>query len=142
MSNRGSPYELHRTSHSSRFVCDVTIEDNETVRAGEEFIKIWRLKNNGSLPWPENTMLTFIGGNKELIGESDAVVVPPVAPGDSVDVAVDMKAPPSSVDPVCTAFWQLCSPDGTHFGQRVWCKVQLGNDAMIDTDQTVEAVVV
>jgi len=100
----------------ARFVEDVTVPDGTVSPANLNFVKIWRLRNEGNIAWPEGTRLTFVGGDK--LSSSESVVVPSILPGQEVDVAVDMKSP---VNPGrYVSYWRLCQPDGNRFGQRVW----------------------
>merc|ERR1719424_161205 len=47
----------------------------------------------------------------------------PVMPGEEVDVAVEMVAPPALGRYL--GYWRLMGPRGRKFGQRVWCHVQV-----------------
>lgn len=61
------------------------------VAPGQKFLKIWRMRNEGSAPWSEHTALSFVGG--DLLGAPKAVLVGSVAPGAEVDLSVEMVAP-------------------------------------------------
>jgi len=103
----------------ARFVEDVTVPDGTISPANLNFVKIWRLRNEGSLAWPEGTRLLFVGGDK--LSNLDFVPVPMVKPGEEVDIAVDMKSPISQGRYV--SYWRLSQPDGSRFGQRVWVDI-------------------
>jgi len=103
----------------ARFVSDVTIPDGTEMQVDQPFGKIWRLRNEGVVSWPAGTQLAFIGGDH--LQTIDSVAVPCVAPGQEVDVAVDMKVP--SKPGRYVGYWRLGQPDGTRFGQRVWVDV-------------------
>eukprot|EP00899_Mesostigma_viride_P002427 jgi/Mesvir1/12185/Mv00423-RA.4 len=47
----------------ARFVADVSIEDGSTMAPGSRFVKIWRLRNSGSSPWPPTTVIVQVGGD-------------------------------------------------------------------------------
>lgn len=71
---------------------DVTIPDDTTIQAGQAFVKIWRLVNVGSCNWDSSYAAVFFSG--EQMGAQ--AVVPlrgQVAPGQSVDIQVDMVSP-------------------------------------------------
>jgi len=110
---------------AARFVRDVTIFDGTQVSPGTAFTKIWRLKNVGEVPWPAGTKMMFVGGDQMTTEMS----VPlsrgsPVAPGEEVDVAVEMVAPLEHGRYL--GYWRLTGPHGRRkFGQRVWCHVQV-----------------
>ncbi len=48
----------------ARFVQDVTIFDGTELAPGTQFTKIWRLRNSGSLAWPQQTQLVHVGGDE------------------------------------------------------------------------------
>jgi hypothetical protein len=107
------------TRYLGRFVADVTIEDGSTMTPQQQFVKIWRLRNEGTVAWPENTRLSYVGGDK--LSAAEAVPVPVVEPGSEVDIAVDMTAP--ALPGRYVGYYRLLTPDGTRFGQRVWVDV-------------------
>ncbi len=36
--------------------------DGDALGAGERFVKIWRMRNDGTEAWPQHTRLVFVGG--------------------------------------------------------------------------------
>jgi len=71
---------------------DVTIPDDTQMQPGQAFTKIWRLQNVGSCTWTRAYAVTFFSGDQ--MGAPASVPLPgDVAPGQSVDIAVDMIAP-------------------------------------------------
>ena len=75
----------------AQFVKDVTIPDNTSFSPGEGFSKTWRLKNIGSCTWTTGYSMVFLNG-EEMKGTS--VAMPrAVAPGDSIDLTVNLVAP-------------------------------------------------
>jgi len=105
--------------HLARFVDDITIPDGTNLQGGQKFIKTWRLRNEGSNKWPEETKLSFVGGDQ--LSLVDSVVVPSIAPGGEVDISVEMVAPTRAGRFV--GFWRLSQGDGIRFGQRVWVDI-------------------
>jgi len=110
---------------AARFVCDVSIFDGTQMAPGTKFTKIWRLKNTGEVPWPPGTQILFVGGDQM----SSALTVPlsrqgPVAPGEEVDVTVDLVAPQEHGRYV--GYWRLTGPMGRKkWGQRVWTHIHV-----------------
>merc|ERR1740138_1101953 len=98
------------------------------MASATKFTKIWRLKNSGEVEWPPGTRMLFVGGD-QMMAESAEMSVPlsragPVMPGEEVDVAVEMVAPPELGRYL--GYWRLVGPHGRRkFGQRVWCHVQV-----------------
>jgi len=93
---------------TSQFLADVTIPDGEEIVAGTEFIKTWRLVNNGTVAWPLGVQLVFVSGSALGRGGVEAVPVPPLAPGEHADISVPMTAPLTTG--TCTSFWRLPPP--------------------------------
>jgi len=103
----------------ARFVSDVSVEDGTNVNPGQSLVKIWKMRNESTVAWPENTRLAFVGGDK--LASVEAVAVPAIEPATEIDIAVDMVAPTKPGRYV--GYWRLVAPDGTRFGQRVWVDV-------------------
>lgn len=53
-----------RRKLDSRFILDVNILDGTIMGPSTPFTKIWRIRNNGSMVWPQGTQLVWIGGDK------------------------------------------------------------------------------
>jgi hypothetical protein len=74
------------------FVKDVNFPDNTQVKAGESFVKTWRLENAGSCTWTTAYNLVFAGGDQ--MGAPAAVpLTGNVSPGGTIDLSVTLKAP-------------------------------------------------
>jgi next to BRCA1 gene 1 protein len=87
---------------SAEFVEDVTVPDGQSFPPGAEFVKCWRLLNDGGREWPESTELVFLAGDsllaKSTVNESGELVsdvtIGKTAPGQAVDVWTgELKAP-------------------------------------------------
>ncbi|MGI6374410.1 MAG: NBR1-Ig-like domain-containing protein [Anaerolineae bacterium] len=105
-----------------RFVSDVTVADNTQMDKGETFTKTWRLQNSGVTAWPADTRLVFESG--EAMTTTKEVSVGKVAPGDEVDISVEMKAPDQ--DAVAKGRWTLKSDRGAFKGGSVYVQVRVG----------------
>jgi len=115
---------------SARFVEDVNIPENTEILPGTQFTKIWRLRNSGTEPWPSDTQLIHIGGDK-FEGDTWAPVSP-AAPGQEIDVAVSLVAPLQPGRYV--SYWRLAEPPHMRkFGQRIWVQV-----VIVNSDGSVE----
>jgi hypothetical protein len=111
------------TAPLARFVQDVNMGDRtgNNLSPGEKFTKTWRMRNEGTTAWADNTILAFVGGDQ--LGAPDSVSVPAVASGDEVDISVGMVAP--SIPGRYVSYWRLCAPEGLRFGHRVWVDIQV-----------------
>ena len=101
-------------SYNSAFISDVSAPGQSGLSPGEAFTKIWRLENTGSCPWDENVQMVFLAG-KQMGGEL-LVPTPEAAPGDQVDVSINLTAPRQPG--LYTGLWQLQDPSGNLFGVR------------------------
>lgn len=77
------------------FVADVTIQDNTAITVGKSFTKTWRLKNVGSCTWTSGYQLVFDSGDQMSGPSSQQLTNGTVAPGQTIDVSVNLIAPAS-----------------------------------------------
>lgn len=75
------------------FYGDITIPDGTLFRPGEQFTKIWRVRNNGDCTWEAGYALVFAGG--ELMAGPLRQALDDTAPGETLDISIDLTAPPS-----------------------------------------------
>ena len=117
-------------SNKAALVRDVTIPDNAPVQAGATFRKVWRMSNAGTCTWGPSYSLVFGSGNS-LGGPAAVPLAASVAPGGTVDLAVDLKAPTSSG--TYRGNWLLRSSNGVVFGigengnQSFWVQIVVGS---------------
>lgn len=110
------------------FHLQVTLVDGSVVPAGGEFNKIWRVRNNGSLPWPVGTQLVHVSGFSSLastppLRSHDA---PTASPSEIVELICELKAPEESGRHM--DHWRLSTRDGTRFGHRLWIDVTVDEE--------------
>ena len=96
------------------FVKDVTIPDDTELIPGEEFTKIWQLKNTGSCTWNSAYSLIFDHGDSMDGPASKTLTAGTVAPGQVVDISVDLTAPTSP--DTYQGWWKIRNPTGVVFG--------------------------
>lgn len=77
---RGLKVEPSVEKLESRFIQDVNIFDGVVMEPLTPFTKIWRMRNNGTLPWPKKTRLVWIGGDQLTNAESVEVQVSGILP--------------------------------------------------------------
>ncbi|XP_057474546.1 protein JOKA2-like [Actinidia eriantha] len=122
---RSDETKSNRPKLDSRFIYDVNIMDGTIMAPSTPFTKMWRMRNNGSIVWPEGTQLVWIGGDK--LSDAHTVDLPISSYGLPVDgelnVAVDFTAP--ELPGRYISYWKMSSPSGQKFGQRVWVLIQV-----------------
>ncbi len=113
--------EAEREGLSAVYVADVTIPDNTQLENGEAFEKTWRVRNNGTEDWPEDTVLAFFDGDQ--MGAPDSVEVGTVEPGGQIELTVPMEAPEEPGRYQAT--WRMKTADG-FFGGNLTVLIQAG----------------
>ncbi len=96
------------------YVSDVTIPDGTDMAPGDDFTKTWRLKNTGSCTWTSGYSLIFDHGDSMGGPASKQLTAGTVAPGQNVDVSVDLTAP--NTPGTYKGYWKLRNPSGVVFG--------------------------
>jgi hypothetical protein len=108
------------------FVEDNNIPDGQIFPPGAEFVKSWRMRNDGPGSWPADTELVFVAGDKLMIDTSERFKVGSVPPGEEVDVWTgEMKAP--DVPGKYISYWRLCDDKGRRFGHSIWIELVLSS---------------
>ncbi|XWS36933.1 hypothetical protein CRYUN_Cryun19dG0000200 [Craigia yunnanensis] len=93
----------------SRFILDVSVLDGTVMAPSTPFTKIWRMRNNGTLPWSHGMQLVWIGGEKFRNAMSVDIEIPSdgVPVDGELDIAVDFTAPPLAGQYVSYWRWLL-----------------------------------
>lgn len=111
------------------FVTDVTIPDNTVMTPGFEFTKTWRLRNTGTCTWQTSYKLILVSG-ESMTGQF-VPLLNPVAPGNTVDVSVKMKAPTRAGD--FTGNWRMADDKGAGFPEEFWVKIRVSGSTATPT---------
>jgi len=136
------PATAASTCDWAQFIADVTVPDGTTFAPGASFRKTWRLKNIGTCTWSSSYALVFDSG--ERFG-APAVVnfTTDVAPGQTVDLSVDMVAPTSAGH--YFSYWKLRNAAGILFGigstanKAFWAEINVASTANVAYDFTANA---
>lgn len=95
------------------FIADVTVPDGSNFAPSASFLKTWRIKNVGSCVWNSSYSLIFQSGDQ--LGGPAAVAFPAsAAPGQTVDLSVNLTAPASAG--TYRGYWILKNAAGQIFG--------------------------
>jgi hypothetical protein len=95
------------------FVSDVSYPDGSSFAPSTPFTKTWRLRNFGTCTWTTGYSLVFTSGT-QMGGLSPKYLLGNVAPGQTVDISVDLTAPATLGH--YRGYWMLQNPYGTRFG--------------------------
>jgi hypothetical protein len=105
------------------FVADVTIPDGTVIASGAAFVKTWKIQNAGTTTWSTSYTLAFVSG--EQMGTVTSVpLTQSVAPGQQVDVSVNMAAP--TADGTYQGYWKLKNASGQFFNDSVYVMIKVG----------------
>jgi len=113
-------------------VCDGMVMEPET-----RFAQIWTLKNPGPHVWPAGCSVRYVGGDNMLnVDNSHPASVTTIADatesnvvgrdvqvGEEVAFKVVLKAPTREGKAI--SYWRLKAADGTPFGHRLWCDIDV-----------------
>ena len=115
------------------YVADVTVPDNTVIAPGEAFVKTWKLQNAGTSTWTTSYSLAFISG--EQMGSVSSVPLPqPVAPGQQIDISVDLVAPTNTG--TYQGYWKMKNASGQLFDDSVYVLIAVGSGAATATRAT------
>jgi len=99
------------------FEGDITIPDGTVVKGGDDFQKIWAIRNTGTCTWDEGYTLVYIAGSKETLDpynfefkkSSDFVVG-----GAGINIGLNLTAPckPGKYE----GHWRMRNDQGYYFG--------------------------
>jgi hypothetical protein len=97
----------------AQFVTDVTVPDNTVFQPGATFTKTWRLKNIGTCTWTTSYSLVFDSGT-QMGGPASVNLPNNVAPGQTVDVTINLTAPTTPGNYI--GYYKFQNASGVKFG--------------------------
>ncbi|EAU92526.1 hypothetical protein CC1G_06537 [Coprinopsis cinerea okayama7 len=123
--NSPEPSQAAVAPLSAAFIADVTVTDGQVFPPGAEFVKCWRLLNDSTRDWPENTELIFVAGESLVIDrKSEVVKIGSVKAGEEVEVWTgELKAP--DVPGRYVGYWRLRDDTGSVFGNSIWVEISV-----------------
>lgn len=127
----------------AQFVADVTVPDGTRYAGGTAFQKTWRLKNIGTCTWTTGYSLVFDSGDR--FGAQDVNFPINVAPGQTVDLTLNMTAPANNGK--YFSYWRLRNASGVIFGigstanKAFWAEINVssGGNSGVAYDFTANA---
>ena len=112
------------------FVGDLNLDDQNmtappVMAPGQDFSKGWRLRNSGTCTWEADYAIAYVNGNRPeaQMGGVPTAVDHKVAPGETVDIWVALRAP--QVYGTFQGFWQMRNSQNQYFGEVVWVGIQV-----------------
>jgi hypothetical protein len=119
----------------AEFVADLSIPDGTILAPNEAFQKGWQIQNTGTTTWTTDYALVFVDG--ALMGAPSAVPLPKeVAPGEKLEITVEMVAPP---DPgPYRGYWELQDDFGKVFGFGTDANESIWVDIVVESAQAAQ----
>ncbi|OJJ43374.1 hypothetical protein ASPZODRAFT_136220 [Penicilliopsis zonata CBS 506.65] len=132
------------TDYQAFYIRD-TVEDGTKMPPDHVFEQTWTLYNPGPLSWPAGSDVRFVGGDSMFNVDTnhpssvDSInaamqsnkLPGAIAPGMSADFTVTLRTP--SRQGAAISYWRMKLPNGTPFGHRLWCDVQVREEEEEDT---------
>ncbi len=105
---------------SLEYVSDMNIPDGTSMSPGQDFVKTWKVKNNGSCPWGAGYKLVYAGYSDDMDGQFQPLAEV-VQPNQEVEVSVQFKAPDAAGEYLSA--WQMENPSGVTFPKIIFVKI-------------------
>lgn len=99
---------------------DVNIPDNSEMTPGQDFVKTWKVKNDGGCAWGAGYGLIYAGYANRMSGQAQPLTTV-VSVGQEVEVSVSFKAPTEAGEYLSA--WQMANDKGTPFPKVVFVKI-------------------
>lgn len=101
------------------YIADLTIPDGTVLRPGEDFRKVWQIRNTGSCTWDEGYSLVFIGGDQAMdpVNYEIRIRTDFIEPGEDADFDIPLTAP--LAEGSYTGSWRMRNDQGVFFGETV-----------------------
>lgn len=107
-----NPSGLGVGCNNSAFVRDVTVPDGTVFQSGEDFVKTWKVENNGSCKWLPQYSLVLLSGTDMDAGTTKIQKMVDV--GSWSELSVNITAP--NKEGSYTSYWRLADANGVPFG--------------------------
>ncbi len=113
-----------------------SVADGTVFTPGEAFTIIWRLKNVGTSTWTASYLFRFYSGN--AFGAPQEILLgQEVAPGETVDISISMKAPITLGD--YRSDWVMSDERSSNFKEPVFLEITVARPATATPTTTAAA---
>ncbi len=116
---QGTPGALCDSMTFDPATVDVTIPDGSQMTPGQEFVKTWKIKNNGTCAWGDGYGLIYSYGEK--MSGQPVPLGTVVEVGQEFNVSINFKAPDKVGE--YTSAWQMANALNVPFGKAVFVKI-------------------
>lgn len=99
---------------------DVNIPDNSEMTPGQDFVKTWKVKNDGGCAWGAGYGLVYANYADRMSGQPVPLGTV-VSIGQEIEVSVNFKAPTTPGEYLSA--WQMANDKGTPFPKVIFVKI-------------------
>ncbi len=117
------------TGDQAKYVSQ-SIPDGTRFKPGETFTMTWKVENVGKTTWTPDYRLRFFAGNS-FGAPNEIPLGSTVAPGETVDLTVEMKAPASNG--TYRSDWVLANANRGNFKEPVYLQIVVGTPTATPT---------
>ena len=115
--------------NNSAFEADITIPDGSTLPPGENFQKVWAMRNTGSCAWDEGYSFVYIGGSTPNLDPYNFQFRTGddfVSSGEGINMAINLTTPcrPGEYE----GHWRMRSNSNYYFGTTFSVYVKVVNE--------------
>jgi hypothetical protein len=103
------------------FLDDLTIPDGTEVSPGDEVVKRWLIRNEGSCNWNRSYSLQLISGLSLSAGKEKALY--PARQSSEAVIEIRFTAPSNPGN--YNSWWQAYDPDGNRFGDPIFMEISV-----------------
>lgn len=99
------------------FEGDITIPDGTVLEGGDDFQKVWAIRNTGSCTWDDGYSLVYIGGstpNLDPVNFRFRTSDDFVSPNEGINIGINLTAPCEIGE--YEGHWRMQSDSGFYFG--------------------------
>ncbi len=91
---------------------DVNITDGTQMTPGQQFVKTWKIKNDGICTWGAGYKVVYAGYADQMSGVPQPINGV-IGPGQEIEISVQFKAPAKAG--TYTSAWTMANANGTRF---------------------------
>lgn len=107
-----NPSALGAGCNNAAFIRDVTVADGTVFKPGQDFVKTWKVENNGSCKWLPQYSLILLSGTDMDAGNTK--IQKTVEIGSWSELSVNITSPKK--EGTYTSYWRLADASGVPFG--------------------------
>lgn len=137
--------EAPKQDFDAAFVSD-RITDGTKMPPNHMFTQMWVLRNPGPIDWPAGCSVKFAGGDNmrdvditrpcsltTLEKSMESNVTNEIVPVGST-AQFEVKLRTSKREGQCISYWRLVGPDGSKFGDKLWCDVEVRANTFVPVE--------